>query len=82
MAKKITVPLAVLVFLYLMIIGFCFIILGLSVVAVYDINHGFKTREKNMIDKYCSKYLENDCKDHEKYEKCMQILLIQMQGKK
>ena len=77
MMSKINTPITILVFLYLMIIGISFIVVGLSAVAAHDIKVGLENRSKVQASEYCKKYMDE--KDYEKYESCIVSFIKQMQ---
>lgn len=70
MAQRLTTPLSILMLCYLMIIGFCFIIVCLMFLMAYDINRYLTS--KNISDQPCRSYLEKN--DYENYQKCISQL--------
>ncbi|HPI67302.1 MAG TPA: hypothetical protein PKZ16_02045 [bacterium] len=71
MAHRLTMPLSILMLCYLMIVGFCLIIICLSFLIAYDLNHYLKN--KTVSDKNCRSYLEIN--DYENYQKCVSKLI-------
>ncbi len=60
MPQKITTPLIILIFIYLMIIGVSIVVIALSGLAIYDLYNYFENREEVAINKNCQKYFDSN----------------------
>lgn len=80
MPAKITTPLSILIFCYILIIVMCFIALALAGVMAYDLNHYFKNQPQVFAKKVCERYLEQE--DYEVYEKCFYQAMEYFQSRK
>ncbi|MBU4360673.1 hypothetical protein L6278_00825 [Candidatus Parcubacteria bacterium] len=73
MPYKITTPLIILTFTYLMIIGISVVVVGLAGLAVYDLNNYFTHREETAINKNCQKYFDKG--DLNTYSNCCEQVI-------
>jgi len=68
MPSKVTTPISVLLFFYLLIVALSLMFLGLTATASYDIGSYFKKQKVSNEYKSCRKYFEQ--KQYDLYEKC------------
>lgn len=70
MSSKLTTPLSILAFFYILIISLILVIIGLGFVVAHDINHYLKNREDFVAVKHCKRYYEEG--NFGLYERCYQ----------
>ncbi|MFC1622423.1 hypothetical protein ACFL1Y_00295 [Patescibacteria group bacterium] len=70
MASRVTAPLSILIFCYILIIAMTFLFFALCTVSAYDIYYYFKQGNNSRVMKACQGYFEKE--QYGLFEKCYQ----------